>query len=195
MLRERKHGYDMSAAAVGYSTLRKRRDDEVIARLEENFTVQHEAKPQFDKRMYAVYFGMGSAANFLQIFREDYIEQQLRLRKEKIARSVGSAAADEAGALGTPKTLEELEADNPLRVPVQIDPIVASSSSLSANDNDGGRQRNGPRWATTVVEVELPSSYRMQAIKETEKMLQKIQAESSKPSVLALFFGFCMCLS
>jgi hypothetical protein len=44
----------MSASAVGYSTSRKRRDDEVIGRLDENFTVHNEAKPLFDRRMCVV---------------------------------------------------------------------------------------------------------------------------------------------
>jgi hypothetical protein len=51
--RERKHGVNMSADSVGYSTARRKRDDEVVVRLEDNFkTSQMDIPEKLDKRMY-----------------------------------------------------------------------------------------------------------------------------------------------
>eukprot|EP01122_Echinamoeba_exundans_P005585 TRINITY_DN15739_c0_g1_i1.p1 TRINITY_DN15739_c0_g1~~TRINITY_DN15739_c0_g1_i1.p1 ORF type:complete len:309 (-),score=79.12 TRINITY_DN15739_c0_g1_i1:405-1277(-) len=160
-LRERKHGYDMSASAVGYSTSRKRREDEVIGRLDENFTVHNEAKPLFDRRM------------------EEFIEQQMKARKEMIAKGIDPGASAESKSAGVAEEPQQAA----LRVPKKSDNTVANSSTLSSEPRaDSERQRSGPKWATTVVEVELPSTYRMQAIKETEQMLKKLQEDASKPA-------------
>jgi hypothetical protein len=117
--------------------------------------------------------------SFSFLSREEFIEQQMKVRKEMIAKGMdpGASADSKSGAVTE-------DAEQALRVPKKSDDAVANASNLSNGQNgDSERQRSGPRWATTVVEVELPSTYRMQAIKETEQMLKKLQQDAAKPYV------------
>lgn len=112
----------------------------------------------------------------------------MRARKEKLAQGVDpDEEKKQTSSSGASKITsdEQLEAQQALRVPQKMSDVAAS---LNAAGNDAGKQeqdrsRSGPRWATTVVEVELPQKYRMQAIKETEDLLKKMESDAKKPYV------------
>jgi hypothetical protein len=103
--------------------------------------------------------------------REEFIEQEMRRRKQQMDRAGKSDSTDSAvGASAAPGASSQPEAASEY--------APAEAKDPNAMKIVGERRVAGPRWGMGVVEVELPEEYRMRNIEETK---QKLKEMSSKP--------------